>query len=385
MTLRRWVVFDGGQPQCKVDVTLGPGRDATMGWKVRVKTLHKGLSDGVVAVEVDNGAFRFVILPTRGMSLWRGWIDGRYVGWNSWVQGPVHPQHVPLDEPSGRGWLAGFDELLVRCGLASNGPPVFGERGELVHPQHGKVANLMARNVEVTFNESCAEIAVHGIVEERHGDCWLELHATYRTRLGQPGVTIHDEIYNLAESPVSTQLLYHVNLGPPLLEEGSCVVAPVKTLVPREKYESRCATNWSAFWSNPEAEEEVYFSELAADRRHQTGVLLRNAVGDFGVSLSFNVRLLPCFTLWKMMGAGDGGQVTGLEPGTNFPNRRSFEAAHGRTRVLDPGEHAAFDLGMSLHLGNDAVELVTAEILQLQSTSPSRVFAEPQTGWSPDC
>ena len=47
------------------------------------------------------------------------------LGWKSPVHGPVHPNFVPLNEPSGLGWLDGFDELFVRCGLESNGAPDF--------------------------------------------------------------------------------------------------------------------------------------------------------------------------------------------------------------------------------------------------------------------
>ena len=64
------------------------------------------------------------------------------------MRGPVHPKFVPLAEPSGVGWLDGFDELLCRCGLVSNGAPEFDERGQLRYGLHGRIANLPARKVE---------------------------------------------------------------------------------------------------------------------------------------------------------------------------------------------------------------------------------------------
>ena len=39
---------------------------------------------------------------------------------------------VPLTEPSGLGWLSGFDELMVRCGLESNGAPDFDDSGQML-------------------------------------------------------------------------------------------------------------------------------------------------------------------------------------------------------------------------------------------------------------
>src|SRR5262249_44645542 len=92
-------------------------------WSVRKRTLRGGIRDGIDLIEVHNGALSFAVLPTRGMGLWRGEYRGNFLGWRSPVGGPVHPQFVNLTDRGGLGWLAGFDELLCRCGLASNGPP----------------------------------------------------------------------------------------------------------------------------------------------------------------------------------------------------------------------------------------------------------------------
>src|SRR5688572_10202120 len=88
-------------------------------WAIHFSRLQGGLSDGVDTIDVSNGKLNFVVLPTRGMSLWKANLPGWSVGWNSPVRGPVHPNFVDLGEPSGLGWLDGFDELLVRCGLES--------------------------------------------------------------------------------------------------------------------------------------------------------------------------------------------------------------------------------------------------------------------------
>jgi hypothetical protein len=52
--------------------------------------------------------------------------------------------------PPVSGWLEGFDELLVRCGLQSNGAPQFTPQGQLQYPLHGRIANLPVEYVEVT-------------------------------------------------------------------------------------------------------------------------------------------------------------------------------------------------------------------------------------------
>ena len=59
-------------------------------------------------------------------------------------------------------------------------------------------------------------------------------------------------------------------------------------------------------------------------------VMLRNHEGDKGVVLRFRTDQLPAFTLWKNTAGLRDGYVTGLEPGTNYPNPRPFEQARNR-------------------------------------------------------
>src|SRR5581483_1712831 len=106
------------------EFAAGPGDvpGTPPGWSVRKRTLRGGPGDGVDLVEVDNGALRFSVLPTRGLGLWRGSYRGIELGWRAPVVGPVHPKYVELSARNGLGWLTGFDEWLCRCGLSWMGP-----------------------------------------------------------------------------------------------------------------------------------------------------------------------------------------------------------------------------------------------------------------------
>src|SRR3954467_4309981 len=75
-------------------------------WSVTKRTLRGGRRDGVDLIEVDNGAFAFSVVPTRGMGLWRGRYKGLAVAWESPVtDGPVNPAFVNLMDWGGLGWL----------------------------------------------------------------------------------------------------------------------------------------------------------------------------------------------------------------------------------------------------------------------------------------
>lgn len=72
-----------------------------------------GVSDGVEVIEVNTGAVRAMILPTRGMSIWYLETSRTRIGWESPIQGPVHPSLVPIWDPSGLGWLEGDRKSVV--------------------------------------------------------------------------------------------------------------------------------------------------------------------------------------------------------------------------------------------------------------------------------
>ena len=76
---------------------------------VRSRRLAGGLREGISLVELIAGDTKLFILPERGLGIWKMLVGDVELGWQSPVAGPVHPTFVPLAEPSGLGWLDGFD------------------------------------------------------------------------------------------------------------------------------------------------------------------------------------------------------------------------------------------------------------------------------------
>lgn len=358
--------------------------DAGGQYSVRKRTLRGGLRDGVDLVEIHNGLLRFAVLPTRGMGLWKAWLGDWTIGWQAPLRGPVHPRFVPQDEASGIGWLGGFDEWLCRCGLASNGAPEFNAAGALVHPLHGRIANLPAHRVELLIDPATRAIALVGEVEEsRLFGPKLRLRSTVSTGYDEPTIRIIDEVANLSSEPGEFELLYHINFGPPLLGPGATVHAPVQTLAPRDAHSAGDVNTWNTFGPpRPGLAEYAHFLELASDAAGRTRVLLEAADGARGASLRFDRRELPCFTLWKSQRAGFDGYVTGLEPGVNFPNVRSFEREQGRVVSLGPGESRRFELELAIHATAASVAAERDAIAAIARHGDSRVHIRPHTGWS---
>lgn len=386
MALHSWTLTDVARDLYVEHLALGPDQFAGSlpPFSILKRTLRGGLRDGVDVVEVDNGAFRFTVLPTRGMGLWKARAGELPIGWKSPVTGgPVHPKFVPVWEPSGIGWLSGFDELLVRCGLESNGAPEFDAQGRVQYPLHGRIANLPAHKLEVTFDDATQEIAVSGEVDEsRLFSNKLRLRTTYRTRLGEPGLRLTDEITNLAGGTSDLELLYHINIGAPLVGPGARISAPIQKLVPRTPAAVEGLAQWDVY--GPEqlaAPEQVYFTTLAADTHGKTLVVLASAAADRGVSLHFDTRQLPLFIVWKNPQLAPDGYVTGLEPAINFPNPKSFEAQQGRVKKLAPGERFVSEIRLETHGDSAGVRAAQQAVAKLAAGVTPQISSQPTPDW----
>lgn len=387
MPSHHWILTDieTGIHMPDLVLTAADARGTPSGWSLAKTTLQGGMRQGVEAVDLSNGALRVRVLPTRGMGLWKAWLGDVELGWRSPVRGPVHPAFVPLDEASGIGWLSGFDELLCRCGLEWNGAPEFHADGRVKHSLHGRIANLPAHRLEFSVDAEARRLALRGEVDEgRLFGPKLRLTSTVSTVCGSPTLTIHDCVTNLSSQPSDLQLLYHINLGLPLVTPGARLTAPVQRLIPKDEHSARGLASWQEYpEEQPGCQETVLFLELAADERGRTCVLLQAADGRRGLRLAFNRRQLPYFIVWKCPQPAADGYVTGLEPAINLPHGKTFEAQQGRVARLAPGEQRVFELELTLLDSAEGLGAARQEIDELARGITAELCEQPQAGWSP--
>ncbi len=325
-------------------------------FQIRSWQWQDGLAAGVWGLEVVVGDFRAVFLPTRGMSIEEVFVGDFRFGWHSPVPGPVHPSLVPLFAPDGLGWLHGFTELLVRCGLTSNGAPQFAADGRLEYPLHGQIGNLPAQTVSISLLDSGVLEIEAEIDEVRfHFQKW-RLTTRYRIRAGISQIEVIDRVTNLAGRRYDFQLLYHFNLGPPLLEPGSQLLVNADSVVPRDALPAADVEQWDVMpLPRPDEGEQVFFiTSRAGDSGLAWGVAV-NPSRTAAAGIEYDAEQLPCFTLWKNPADPRDGYVVGLEPGTNFPNPRRVEAEQGRTVWLAPGESCEFRTVLHFAAYPDAV------------------------------
>jgi hypothetical protein len=365
-------------------------------WSVAKRTLRGGRRDGVDLIEVNNGSLSFSVVPTRGMGIWRGQYRGDRLGWDSPVRdGPVHPAFVNLLNWGGLGWLEGFDELLVRCGLENNGAPyevrtakADGSEARATFGLHGKIANIPASTVAVRIEaEPEPSITIEGHVDEaKLFSTQIRMATAITTTPGSNRLVVRDRFLNLGDTPGEMQVLYHWNFGTPYLEEGARFVAPIRTVVPRDTRAIEGLDHFDVYTApTPGFAEQVYFFELhAGAERGRTLAMLRNRAGDRAVVLRFDPAQLPAFTLWKNTGGLRSGYVTGLEPATNYPNPRPFEQARKRVVVLPPGDTYEVETTLEVLDNAEAVATVEAEIGAMQARGMPTVHRKPVEPFAPE-
>ncbi len=358
----------------RVDVSLGR-------LAVRTRRLSGGLREGVLLVELVAGDMKVFVLPDRGLGIWKIIADGVELGWQSPVHGPVNPRFVPLAEPSGLGWLDGFDELVARCGLVSNGAPDTDDSGRLRHGLHGRIANLPAHHLDVTLDEAAGAITLTGAVDETRFLCHaLRMTTSLTLHADRHRVSWTDSVKNISDRPATMQMLYHINFGPPLLGPGAELVAAIEELAPRDAAAVADVPTWNRYVSPQGGRgEQVHFARVKPAADGLATALLVGPDAHNAASLSWRADTLPCFTLWKNQGGLADGYVTGLEPGTNYPNPRSYEESQGRVVPLASGQSVRFDLAIE-HVAGSAIAAARQRIAA--SAGAAVTHPQPKAGWS---
>ena len=151
------------------------------------------------------------------------------------------------------------------------------------YPLHGRIANLPAHRVDIQTDErpggnphrrrsGRVPVPVSQAAAADHRQ-----HACGRT--GDPHSRRNHQ--SVREVPAPRRLLYHVNFGAPLLDEGARFVAPAATVVPRDPRAAEGIATWDQYGA-PETgyAEQVYFLKLHADAAGNTQAMLCNARGD---------------------------------------------------------------------------------------------------------
>ena len=356
-------------------------------WTIGKSSLVGGKQQGVDVVLVDNGQMTVVVCPTRGMGILEAFTDEAALSWRGPVREVVHPAFVREETQGGLGWVAGFCELICRCGLSYHGAPGedvirsnTGAEKRVTLPLHGTIANCPAWRVSVRVQlQPPYELSVCGELRDARmfGPSW-ELVTTISTLPGSRAFRVRDLARNVSAGPQEMELLYHCNYGPPILGPGTRVVAPAEYVCPRDARAQEGIGSWDVY-GPPEAGfvEQCYFLRVKGDADGRTLVGLVNGEEELATTIRYSVKQLPALTIWRNTSAEEDGYVTALEPGTDYPNSRRFERSKGRVIQVPAQSTYESDLEFALLLESDELEELRREVQALAGDEAPTVSEQP--------
>lgn len=297
-----------------------------------------GRGDGLRLLEVRNGlGLEFTVSVDRGCDISRLTCGGLNYGFFS-ANGYVGPAYY---DDRGNGWLKGFTAgFLTTCGLSNVGTPC--EDEGVSYGLHGEISHMPAERISWDCDSSW--ITIQGIVNcSRVFTSKLRLRRTIRCSLRENRIELIDTVENNGGSAEPFLLLYHFNLGYPLLQESSEVYIPSDSVVPRDARAAEGLETWQEILApTPGFQEQCYLHQFHGQA--QAGVF--NPQCSRGVMLSYDSGQLPFFTQWKLMGVRD--YVLGMEPANcHVMGRSAMREEHG-LQMLQPGASATFSIGLEM-------------------------------------
>jgi uncharacterized protein DUF4432 len=337
---------------------------------VRLVTLGDGVERGTRVLEFRTGTgFAFDVHVDRAFDLGRCEQAGMPLAWQSAV-GFAGPW---FSEPEGLGWLRSFGGgLLTTCGLDHalfmaedtaeqyHYPPKPAERYGL----HGRISSRPARLAgygERWDGDNCVLWARGEVLQASVFGEQLLLERSVEARVGESRLTIHDEVVNAGHDPTPHMLLYHVNVGWPVVDERSELLVPATAVEPRGDHPVEGYTELDA--PAPAFVEQVFEHELAAEPDGSVPVGIVNRGLGLGAYEVFRRDQLPHHFVWRML--GEGTYVVGIEPSTNRTAGRLDARERGELIELAPGERRAYDLELGALVGAAEIDAFAARVAAL--------------------
>lgn len=318
-------------------------RVGTLSQVVRIDSFVEddGPSRGARRMRVVNGGgIELELYPDRALDIGQVTVDGFPVAWIS-PSGITRPDGY---EPDGNGWLRTFGGgLLATCGLDTFGPPSQDDGQTL--GQHGRIG---VQRAQIVRAEATAEgVVVEALVRQAatFGEN-LVLRRRVSSAAGSDTVEVSDTVTNESFRDQAHMVLYHLNLGWPLLDDGSAVsVASAGVRYRDADAESGRGSERVVGPPVPGFREQVFIHEIDADSA--VDVVVANPDNGLEFVLSAEPATFAAVHQWKMV--GQGHYVLGIEP-ANTPHihGRASARAAGELPMLAPGESVTYTIRFRL-------------------------------------
>jgi hypothetical protein len=226
---------------------------------------------------------------------------------------------------------------------------------------HGRVSNRPARLAgygESWDGDRCVLWAEGETLQASVFGEQLVLRRRIEAVVGESRLRVEDVVENVGHDPTPHMLLYHVNVGFPVVDEGSELVVTASDVAARG---SHAVEGYRAL-AAPEAGyvEQVFEHDLVADADGVAAAAIVNRSLGVGAYELFREDQLPHHFVWRML--GEGTYVVGIEPSTNRTAGRLDARERGELIVLSAGESRRYDLELGALDGPEAIAAFDARV-----------------------
>jgi len=312
-----------------------------------------GPEAGVRALEFRTGAgLSFTVLADRCMDIGLAAVNGVPLSFMTGV-GYAHPAYY---SERGDDWHQTFaGGLMVTCGLDTFGSPSTDSGKE--YGQHGRASSLPARGLswDADWDGDDYVLKARGKMRQVsfHGE-YLQLTREITAKLGENRFTLHDTVENLGTRAEAHMVLYHFNIGFPLLDAGTVLdVDTNRTDALDERFQGMVGRAKQVLGPEYGYDPEVVSHDAKTDDHGWVTASVVNGGFDAGRGLGLTIRYrkdeLPF--LWQWRNFRERGYVMGVEPGNAHMRGRIYNREQGTLQVLEVGERREYHLEVSASLG----------------------------------
>ena len=355
---------------------------------VRLMTLEDGVERGIRTLEFRTGSgLKFNVLIDRALDIADCEFKGHSIGWQS----PTGFRNPGLHEYEGEGglaWLRSFSGLLVTCGLDHtlfmsiddadhfNYTP----RKSISNSLHGRIGTIPGKLLgygEEWRGDECILYCEGVVVQATVFGEDLHLIRRIEVSMGTSEIHIKDRVVNRGFNRTPHMFCYHINIGYPILDEGSEYLAPILETPWASHSGSEYKKQGIGYNPLPAPQrkfhEQVWQHEMAADQEGKTQSAIVNSTLGLAFSVESNKREFPAQFQWQNF--QEGLYAIGIEPSTNNVLGKGFAQERNELIWLEHNDERNYHTIFRIHEGEAELATLRSKIRAL-SGQPEDPYPE---------
>ncbi len=282
--------------------------------------LLDGEEKGLEVLDCNNGKLRFTLNVTKALDVMQVYHKGTNVSFVSKNGFSARETEFSTRFEGGMLYTVGLDNAGNREG----------------YEMHGSIHNTPAKVLKVSCDD---ENGIEIVAEIRDTALFgrnLKLVRTVKSAVNSDSVAIHDELFNDGYRDEKYCLLYHVNVGYPMIDSGAVVQYNPSIVLPRNEWSKKKQDGiYEITRPFDNQEETCYFVRM---KKPQAKVTNEKLGKEF--TLDYSQETLPYFIEWKSMASGD--YALGFEPTTTLLD------GDFKYKTVLKGESVTFDVKLTV-------------------------------------